>query len=61
MADRLQGFQMSCDVTSGHGSLANILIQDFCKDEAPKAPVMLYACESAISFDREKAPQKYDL
>jgi len=48
---------MRCD--SGHGSLANILIQDFCRDEAPKAPVMLYALENYNNVEREKAPTKY--
>ena len=59
MSDRLQGFSISCDVTAGHGSLANILIQDFCRDEAPKAPVMLYALENYNNVEREKAPTKY--
>jgi len=38
------------DVTSGHASLAQQLIEDFIRDETPKAPVLLYACEGTNPF-----------
>jgi hypothetical protein len=37
------------------------MIQDFCKDEAPKAPVMLYALENSNKFVRETDPTKYSV
>jgi len=52
-ADRLQGFKLSADVTSGAGSLASLLIENFMLDEAPKAPILLYASEGSNPF-REK-------
>ena len=45
---------MTADVMSGHGSLANILAQEFMRDEAPKAPIMLYAVESKNPFTKKK-------
>jgi hypothetical protein len=41
--------------------LSNILIKEFCRDEAPKAPVLLYALESAQIFSQKEEIQKYDL
>ena len=41
---------MSSDVSSGHASLTQIIIEEFCKDEAPKAPVLLYASEGRNPF-----------
>jgi hypothetical protein len=57
----IQGFQISADVASGHGSLTKILVTDFMKDEAPKAPVLLYALEGKNAFSLEKEPIKYEL
>ncbi len=39
-------------MTSGHGSLANILIETFIREETPKAPVLLYAAESRNQFEK---------
>ena len=44
-SDRLQGFALSCDVASGHGALTSTLIEEFIKDDAPKAPVLLFALD----------------
>ena len=60
-SDRLQGFQMTVDVMGGHGSLANILAKEFMRDEAPKAPIMLYAVESRNPFNKKKQAAKYEL
>ena len=60
-SDRLQGFQVTADVMSGHGSLANILAKEFMRDEAPKAPIMLYAVESRNPFTKKKQAAKYEL
>lgn len=60
-SDWAQGFQISSDVASGNGSLTKILIQEFIRDEAPKAPVMLYAVESRNMFSEEKEPLKFAL
>jgi len=35
---------------SGHGSLTNILIDEFIKDDCPKAPVLLFALEEKNRF-----------
>ena len=35
---------------SGHGSLASIMIEEFIRDDCPKAPVMLYALEESNRF-----------
>ena len=42
-SDQLQGFQLYVDVNSGHSSLANVLINEYLKDESPKSPVFVYA------------------
>ena len=49
-SDLVQGYSLSADVTSGHGSLANILIESFIREETPKAPILLYAAESTNQF-----------
>lgn len=49
-SDRLQGFSLTTDVSSGHASLTQEVIEAFCKDEAPKAPVLLYASEGSNPF-----------
>lgn len=46
-ADLLQGYSLAADATSGHGSLASILIEQFMREETPKAPVLLYVAESS--------------
>lgn len=51
-ADLVQGYSISADVTSGHGSLASILIESFIREETPKAPVLLYAAESRNQFQK---------
>ena len=43
ISDALQGFQLTVDVNSGFGSMANQIITVYLKDEMPKAPVYLYA------------------
>ena len=48
-------------MASGHGSLTKILVTEFMKDEAPKAPVLLYALEGKNAFDNEKDPIKFEL
>ena len=35
---------------SGNASLTKVLIEEWCRDEAPKAPVLLYAVESQNPF-----------
>ena len=52
---------MTADVMTGHGSLANILAQEFMRDEAPKAPIMLYAVESKNPFTKKKQERKFEL
>jgi len=42
----LQGFQVTSDVTSGFGSLTNMMTTEYIRDEVPKAPLYLYAIES---------------
>jgi hypothetical protein len=37
-------------VSSGHASLASIMIEEFLRDEAPKAPVLLFALEEQNRF-----------
>ena len=49
-SDRLQGFHLAADVTSGCASLTKIIIDEFVRDEAPKAPVLLYASEYSNPF-----------
>ena len=48
----LQGFSVSADVTSGHGSLANMLSTEYIRDEVPKAPILLYAVEKANAYKK---------
>lgn len=50
-ADLLQGFQVTADSNSGHGSLALNTISYFLKDEAPKAPVYLFAIKNENKFN----------
>ena len=35
-----------CDTNSGYGGIAQILISEFIKDEAPKAPILLYSLKN---------------
>jgi hypothetical protein len=37
-------------VNSGHASLTQLIIEEFIRDETPKAPVLLYALESTNPF-----------
>lgn len=53
-ADRVQGFSLSCDVNSGNASLCQILVENWIRDEAPKAPVLLYASEGQNPFKDAK-------
>jgi hypothetical protein len=57
----MQGFQVTADVTTGHGSLANIVANEFMRDEAPKAPILLYAIETRNPFDENLQTAKHDL
>jgi hypothetical protein len=41
------------DSNSGYGSLAQILIKDYVRDEAPKAPILLYSLKNHNMFDAE--------
>ena len=52
---------MTADVTSGHGSLANIIAKEFMRDEAPKAPILLYAIETRNPYSRKTQSVKHDL
>jgi len=52
---------MTADVTSGHGSLANIVAKEFMRDEAPKAPILLYAVETRNPFNKKKQATKFSL
>jgi hypothetical protein len=49
--DQLQGFQLTVDTNSGFSSLANQITTYFLKDEAPKAPVFLYAVKNHNQVD----------
>ena len=61
-SDLLQGFTLSADVSSGHGSLANILARDHFREESPKSPILLYACETQNQFKAEGSGRyKHDL
>lgn len=42
-----------CDTNSGFGSLAQILISEFIRDEAPKAPILLYSLKNSNEFNTE--------
>ena len=55
----MQGFSVTADVTSGHGSFANIVAKEFMRDEAPKAPILLYAVETQNPFNQKKQTVKY--
>jgi hypothetical protein len=57
----LQGFQLTADVAQGYGSLANIIVEEIFRDEAPKAPVLLYAIENSLDIDQAESPLKWDL
>lgn len=48
-------------MASGHGSLTKILVNEFMRDEAPKAPVLLYALEGKNAFKNEIDPIKFEL
>ena len=48
-------------MTSGFGSLANTITIEHIRDEAPKAPVYLYALESCNPFSKAKDQLKFDL
>lgn len=52
---------MNVDVTSGYGSLANIMANEFMRDEAPKAPILLFAIENQNKFNQKEQYSKYDL
>jgi len=41
---------LAVDVTSGHASLANVIIEQFIREETPKSPVLLYAVENKNPF-----------
>lgn len=49
-SDRLQGFQLMCDTNSGYGGFAQALLSEYIRDEAPKAPVLLYSLKNANTF-----------
>ena len=49
-SDLLQGFTLSADVMSGYGSLTDIVLNEFIKDDCPKAPVVLFALEERNRF-----------
>lgn len=52
-SDLIQGFQVMCDTNSGHGSFAQVMVQEYIKDEVPKAPVVLYSIKNTNKFDLE--------
>jgi len=60
-ADLLQGFQLTSDVTSGFGSLANMMSTEYIRDEMPKAPIYLYALETQNPYKKSKDATKFDL
>jgi hypothetical protein len=60
-SDLVQGFQVSADVTTGHGSFTKILVEEFMRDEAPKAPVLLYAIEKENPYNSGYFQTKKDL
>jgi hypothetical protein len=43
MSDRLQGYNLTVDASSGHGSLSSTIIENILRDETPKAPITLYS------------------
>ena len=52
-SDLLQGFSLSADVMSGNGSLTSILIDEFIRDECPKAPILLFALEEKNKYSSQ--------
>lgn len=60
-SDLLQGFQVTSDVASGFGSLSNMMATEFIRDEAPKAPIYLYAVEGANPYKKSEDRIKFDL
>jgi hypothetical protein len=48
------------DVNSGHSSLANVIIQDYLKDESPKSPVYIYALnnENKVHIDKSLSEEE---
>jgi hypothetical protein len=46
--DRLQGFQVWCDTNAGYGAVAQVLLSEFVKDEAPKAPIVLWSIKNQV-------------
>ena len=57
----MQGFQLTTDVTSGFGSLANTMSVEYIRDEVPKAPLYLYALETSNPYKKAKEEIKFDL
>ncbi|CDW82252.1 UNKNOWN [Stylonychia lemnae] len=53
-SDLLQGFQFICDTNSGFGSMAQFMIQDYVKDEVPKAPILLYSIKNQNKYDEDE-------
>ena len=45
-SDMLQGYQIMSDTNSGYGSLTSSLIQDYLKEETPKAPIILFSLKN---------------
>ena len=45
-----------CDTNSGHGSFAQLMINDYIKDEVPKAPILLYSLKNSNTFNEEDQP-----
>lgn len=55
-ADLLQGFTLHSDVTSGYGSLSGLIMQEMMRDEAPKAPIVLFALENKNKICEKEHP-----
>ena len=60
-SDLLQGFQLTTDVSSGFGSLTNMISTEYIRDEVPKAPIYLYAIESQNPFKKASEEIKFEL
>eukprot|EP00347_Sterkiella_histriomuscorum_P022491 403338293 len=52
-SDLLQGFNITCDVNSGFGSIAQFMIQDYIRDEIPKAQIILQAIRNKNILDEQ--------
>lgn len=46
---------------TGFGSLTNMMSTEYIRDEVPKAPILLYAVETANPYRKAQAETKFDL